>query len=159
MSSKSVSCGMLFVFALSIIGVPPLQACKHNVLKSHDTSDSGFARQLATVMPGTWSGSFFSNQSNASSGFTMTVVISPDSRGHLLGDSTLSSNCLKRAKLQITSSVSNVVLSGRDEEGNSITIRGTLDNTGSVMQARYILQGSASGGCDMENGIGNLGKR
>jgi hypothetical protein len=122
-----------------------------------NTSDSGRASQVSSALQGTWSGSFFSRHS--SSGFTLTVVITPGSRGHLVGDSTLSSSCLKGAKLQITSTGSKVTLAGSDEEGDSLTIHGTLDGTGSLMQATYILNGSASGKCETDDGTGNLGKR
>lgn len=113
--------------------------------------------QVASTLQGTWSGSFFSRHS--SSGFTLTVAIAQDFRGHLVGDSTLSSNCLKGAKLQVTMVGSKVTLAGSDEEGDSLTIHGTLDSTGSSMNATYILNGSASGKCETDDGTGNLGKR
>lgn len=115
------------------------------------------SERAASVLQGTWSGSFFSKHST--SGFTLTVVITPNDRGHLVGDSTMSSECLKGAKLQVTSDGSKVVLAGSDQDGNSLTIHGTLDSSGALMQATYILNGSASGACETDDGTGNLGKR
>jgi len=89
----------------------------------------------------------------------MTVVINPNSRGHLVGDSSLNSECLKGAKLQVAVNGSKVVLAGSDQEGDSLTLHGTLDSTGSLMQATYILNGSASGRCETDDGTGNLSKR
>src|SRR5215471_1925763 len=94
-------------------GVRPAAASTPGGPKPQNTSDSGPAPQASSPLQGTWSGSFFSRHS--SSGFTLTVVITPDSRGHLVGDSTLSSNCLKGTKLQVTAKGSNVVLAGSDE--------------------------------------------
>ena len=115
-------------------------------------------QQASSPLQGTWSGSFFSKHSNVP-GFTMTVVITPDSSGHLVGDSTLSSHCLKGATLQVTITGSNVVLAGSDPEGDSLTLHGTLDSTDTLIQATYILNGSASGRCETDDGTGNLSKR
>jgi hypothetical protein len=149
--------GLLLVLTIAV-AVPSLGAYSFGAPKNQDTSNSAPARQASSSMQGTWSGAFFSRHSNAS-GFTMTVVINPDSRGHLVGDSSLSSNCLKGAKLQVAVTGSKVVLAGSDEEGDSLTVRGTLDSTGSLLQATYILNGSASGKCETDDGTGNLSKR
>ena len=89
----------------------------------------------------------------------MTVVINPDARGHLVGNSTLNSDCLKGAQLEVTVTGSKVVLAGSDEEGDSITVRGTVDNTGTLLKATYILNGSASGRCETDDGTGSLARR
>ncbi len=89
----------------------------------------------------------------------MTVVISPDSRGHLIGSSSLNSECLKGAQLEVTVTGSNIVLAGSDEEGDSMTVRGTVDKTGTLLQASYILNGSATGKCETDDGAGSLAKR
>jgi len=107
---------------------------------------------------GTWSGAFFSKHSNVAP-FTMTVVINPDSRGHLIGTSSLNSDCLKGVQLEVTVTGSQVVLAGSDEEGDSMTVRGTVDKTGTLLKANYILNGSASGRCETDDGTGNLAKR
>src|SRR5215467_15785506 len=116
------------------------------------------ANSVSSSLQGVWSGAFFSRHSNTA-GFTMTVVINPDSSGHLVGDSSLNSDCLKGAKLQVTVTGAKVVLAGSDQEGDSLTVHGTLDSTGSIMQASYILNGSASGRCETDDGTGNLSKR
>src|SRR5437660_6148317 len=120
------------------------------------TSAAGSTQQAATT--GTWSGTFYSKHSNVTP-FTMTVVINPDSRGHLIGSSTLNSECLKGAQLEVTVTGSTIVLAGSDEEGDSMTVRGTVDSTGTLLKASYILNGSASGRCETDDGAGSLAKR
>jgi len=114
-------------------------------------------RQYAAIR-GTWSGTLYSKHSNVVP-FTITVQINADPRGHLVGASTLSSDCLKGAQLQVTISGSQVVLAGSDEEGNSITVRGTMNSTGTRLKSSYILNGSASGRCETDDGTGDLMKR
>jgi len=157
MATKTLLCGTLLLFVLTVGGVPSLKACRHDTVKNQDTFDSRPGHQLASVMQGTWSGSFFSSQSDASA-FTMTVLINRDSRGHLVADSNLSSNCFRGAKLQVTRSGSDIILSGHNEEGHTIVIRGTLDSTGSLLQASYMLHGGGER-CETDEGTGNLGKR
>jgi hypothetical protein len=122
------------------------------------TSAAESKQQPAIEIRGTWSGSFFSKHSNVAP-FTMTVIINPDSRGHLIGSSTLNSDCLKDVRLEVTVTGSNVVLAGSDENGDNITVRGTVDKTGTLLKASYILNGSATGRCETDNGTGNLAKR
>jgi len=122
------------------------------------TSAAGSTQQPATQISGTWSGTFFSKDSNIAP-FTMTVVMNPDSRGHLIGSSTLNSDCLKGAQLEVTVTGSKVVLAGSDEEGDSITVRGTVDKAGTLLKASYILNGSATGRCETDEGTGSLARR
>jgi hypothetical protein len=112
----------------------------------------------AADVRGTWSGTLYSKHSNVVP-FTITVEINPDARGHLIGASSLSSDCLKGAKLQVTVTGANVVLAGSDEEGDNITVRGTLDASGTLLRSTYILNGSASGKCETDDGAGDLAKR
>ena len=114
--------------------------------------------QPALDVRGTWSGTFFSKHSNVAP-FTMTVVINPDSRGHLIGTSSLNSDCLKGVQLEVTVTGWQVVFAGSDEEGDSVTVRGTVDKTGTLLKANYILNGSASGRCETDDGTGSLAKR
>jgi hypothetical protein len=116
------------------------------------------AQQAATDVKGTWSGTFFSKRPNAPA-FTMTVVISADSQGHLIGNASHDSECLKDLQLQVTVVGSKVVLAGSDEDGNNITVRGTLDATGTMLKAKFILNGSATGKCEADTGTGDLAKR
>ncbi|QNI30601.1 hypothetical protein H7849_15820 [Alloacidobacterium dinghuense] len=101
---------------------------------------------------------FYSNHSDVAP-FTITVVINPDSRGHLAGSSNLTSHCLKGAHLEVTVTGSNVVLAGSDKEGDNVTLRGSLDNTGTQLKSTYILNGSATGGCETDDGTGTLTKQ
>lgn len=114
--------------------------------------------QTTTDVTGTWSGTFFSKHSNTPP-FTMTVVITPNGQGHLVGSSSLNSECLKGAQLNVTWDSSALVLAGSDEEGDSITVRGTLDSTGTLLKTTYILNGSPSGRCETDDGSGSLAKR
>src|SRR5438477_11171576 len=95
----------------------------------HAASAAGSMQQPAVDFRGTWSGTFFSKHSNVAP-FTMTVVINPDLRGHLIGSSSLNSECLKGAQLEVTVTGSSIVLAGSDEAGDSMTVRGTVDSTG-----------------------------
>lgn len=112
----------------------------------------------STTVQGTWSGTFTSNSPNTSP-FTITVVISPDSRGRLFGAASLVFECIKSHRLQVTQNGSSVVLAGSDAEGDNITFRGTLDSTGTLLNLNYVLNGSASRNCETDNGSGTLGKR
>jgi hypothetical protein len=128
-----------------------------------------FPLLLMTIMPaapvyatadlsGTWSGTFNSNHEGVAP-FTVTVVINKDSSGRMVGNSTLASHCLKNAHLQVTVTGSTVVLAGRDKAGDNMTVRGSLDTTGTVLNSTYILNGSATGGCETDDGTGSLAKR
>jgi hypothetical protein len=112
----------------------------------------------STDVRGTWSGTFFSRHANVAP-FTMTVVITQDARGNFIGTSSLNSDCLKGVPLQVTVTGSKVVLAGSDEEGDNITVRGTLDNTSTLLESTYILNGSATGKCETDGGTGKLSKR
>ena len=52
-----------------------------------------------------------------------------------------------------------MVLAGSDPEGDSMTLRGTVDASGTLLNVRYIVNGSASGKCETDQGSGTLGKR
>jgi hypothetical protein len=77
----------------------------------------------AVDVRGIWSGTLYSKHSNVVP-FTITVEINPDARGRLIGASSLISDCLKGAKLQVTVTGSTVVLAGSDEEGDHSNARG-----------------------------------
>lgn len=112
----------------------------------------------ATDFKGRWSGTFYSNHSGVPP-FTITVVINSDSRGRIVGSSELTSHCLKDAHLEVTVTGSSVVLAGSDKEGDNVTLRGSLDNTGTQLKSTYILNGSATGGCETDDGTGTLTKQ
>jgi hypothetical protein len=119
---------------------------------------AGSSQQTATDVTGTWSGAFQSDHANVAP-FTITVVINPDSHGHLVGNSSLYSDCVKDVNLQVTVNGSKIVLAGSDADGNSLTFRGTIDKTGTLLNLRYIANGSASGKCETDQGSGTMGKR
>ena len=154
MTCKTISLRILLLSLLVTMGVPSLLAAS----SAGTSSASVTTQQAAADVRGTWSGTFFSKHSNVAP-FTMTVVINPDARGHLVGNSTLNSDCLKGVQLEVTVTGSKVVLAGSDEEGDSITVRGTVDSTGTLLKATYILNGSASGRCETDDGAGSLARR
>jgi hypothetical protein len=155
MTSKTLLFRVLLFSLLVLMRAASLYAASPG---DRSASAAGSTQQPATDFRGTWSGTFFSKHSNVAP-FTMTVVISPDSRGHLIGSSSLNSECLKGAQLEVTVTGSNIVLAGSDEEGDSMTVRGTVDKTGTLLQASYILNGSATGKCETDDGAGSLAKR
>lgn len=155
MTNRSFSLSAVLIALLLLIVVTTGPAAAQGTVA---TSSGGSTAQSAVEVRGTWSGTFFSKHPNIPS-FTMTVVIDTDAKGHLVGSSSLNSDCIKGARLQVTVTGSQVVLAGSDQEGNSLTVRGTVDNTGKLMKASYIMNGSASGRCETDNGTGNLALR
>jgi hypothetical protein len=149
----------IFLFLLLLLGATIGTASLCSASPGDDQSTpSSSAQKTAADFRGTWSGTLFSTHANVAP-FTMTVVISPDSNGHLVGASTLNSDCLKDVRLEVTVKGPEITLSGSDDEGNNITVRGKVDNTGTMVKANYILNGSASGRCETDGGTGNLAKR
>lgn len=121
-------------------------------------SATGPASKARIDLKGIWSGIFVSKDANAGS-FAMTVVVHEDSHGQLIGSSTLNSDCLKDAQLQVKVTGSEVILAGSNEAGDDITVRGTVDKTGTALKASYILDGSATGKCETDAGTGTLTKQ
>jgi hypothetical protein len=147
---------------MSIIGVESLYGAspKNNPSDHIVSANSGSTSQSTPDITGTWSGSFQARHvSPAVVPFTMTVVITSDSNGHLVGDASLVSHCLKSHRLHVAVKGSDVVLGGTDADGDNATFRGTLDKTGTLLTLKYLINGSASGRCEIEGGTGNLSKR
>ena len=111
----------------------------------------------APDLTGTWSGTFIS-KSNLPA-FTMTIVINRDAQGRLSATASLASECFHDSNLQVDVNGSSVVLAGSDPEGNSLTLRGTLDKTETLLRLNYVVNGSAGGHCESDRGTGDLGKR
>ena len=154
MTNKNAFRRILTAFLCPILGASLLFAGA-TVAAYGQTAGSS---QRSADVRGTWSGTFYSKHSNVVP-FTLTVEINPDARGHLIGTSSLNSECLKGAKLQVTVTGANVVLAGSDEEGDNLTVRGTVDASGTRLRSNYILNGSATGKCETDNGTGDLAKR
>jgi hypothetical protein len=158
MTNKSLLCSVLVPSWLLVMGASILVSGKTNAQIEYRGSPAVSAQPAAADVKGTWSGAFFSRHSNVRS-FTMTVVINADSRGHLVGNSSLNSDCMKGAQLEVTVTGSQVVLAGSSDAGDNITVRGTVDSTGTLLRANYILNGSATGSCETDDGTGSLAKR
>ena len=116
------------------------------------------AQQPSPDLTGIWSGTFISSNSDISP-FTITVKINKHSSGHLLGDASLVSDCLDSHHLDVTVNGSNVLLAGSDAKADTVSFRGTVDATGTVLKLNYIINGSPSGRCEIDNGTGTMGKR
>lgn len=118
---------------------------------------AGDRNKATPDLSGTWSGSFVSNSNLPP--FTMTVVINRDTQGRLIATASLGSDCFHDSTLQVSLNGSNIVLAGSDSEGNSLTLRGALDRSGTLLTLNYVVNGSADGHCESDGGTGNLGKR
>jgi hypothetical protein len=149
MTSTKFTLGVLLMLLLtSIVGAGPLRGA---------SVTDGTSQQAA--VQGTWSGTFRSSRSNIAP-FMITLVINPDMHGHLINKSGISSYCLlKDVDLYFTVNGSNASLAGTDKDGNTITFDGTIDKTGRLLTLHYVTNGSATGRCESDNGMGNLEKR
>jgi hypothetical protein len=158
---SSTFCILLLIGLMSMIGAECLYGAEPKSNQNSDTvSATGSSPQATADVTGTWSGTFQPRHPTATVlPFTMTVVISSDSHGHLVGDASLVSHCLKDHHLRVAVNGSSVVLAGTDADGDNATFSGTLDKTGTLLTLKYIIHGSASATCEVEDGTGNLGKR
>jgi hypothetical protein len=157
MTTKSFPVRVLLLSLLSLaVAIGTASVCSANPGDEKNKS-SRSTTHATTDFAGTWTGTLFSKHETVAA-FTMTMVVAPDSQGHLIGTSTLNSDCLKDVRLEVTVKGSQVTLAGSDDEGDNITVRGTVDATGTMLKANYILNGSASGRCETDSGTGNLAK-
>jgi hypothetical protein len=155
MTSKTLPFNLVgSLLLITVIGTGALCGASPAQAKGGQSTSAAGAMDVR----GTWSGTFFPKHANVAP-FTMTVVIKEDADGSLIGDSSLNSNCLKGVRLKVTVTGSKVVLAGSDERGDNITVRGTVDNTGTLMKSTYILNGGATGSCETDDGSGTLSKR
>ncbi len=115
-----------------------------------------------TDVRGTWSGAFQSRSSGMAP-FMFTTVISQNLQGHLIGKAHLGSRCikdvLKEIDLKVSVNGSNVTLAGSTSEGVTVTVLGTTDQSGTLLISTYIINGSASGLCEMDKGSANITKQ
>src|SRR6266705_2988132 len=136
MKIKPFSSSMFLPWLVSLtVTVGSASLCSAQTVND-ENKPAGSAQKTATDFRGTWSGTFFSKHANVVP-FTMTVVISPDSKGHLVGASTLNSHCLKDLYLEVTIKGTEITLAGSDDDGDNITVRGTVDTTGTMLKANY----------------------
>ena len=87
------------------------------------------------------------------------MKINKNSTGHLVGDANLVSDCLDNHRLEVKVNGSNVLLSGSDAKGDTVSFDGTVDDTGTVLKLNYVINGSPSGRCEIDNGTGTMEKR
>lgn len=111
---------------------------------------------------GKFTGNFKSKHSDVRP-HTITMEVNPDSSGRLVGKAKFSSDCLKNFKdvdLQVTVDDSNnVSFAGGNPDGN-VTLLGTVDETGTILNfSEYIINGSLGGGCELDTGAGTAQKQ
>jgi hypothetical protein len=115
------------------------------------------AAAAGTTSPlvGTWQGRL-SSRNFAS--FPVTLIINQVVGVKLAGAVNLASPCLRSANLQVSVSGPDVVLAGSDANGDLITFKGTVDSAGTQLTMTYVLNASASGKCETDDGAGTLDK-
>jgi hypothetical protein len=119
--------------------------------------DVASTQSVSTLSEGIWSGTFQSKHPEVAP-FSMTVDISHDPSGNLTAATNSAADCFSDTTLQVSVKGTNAVLAGSDADGNSITFRGSLDNSGTILNLHYILNG-ANGRCESDDGNGTLSKR
>ena len=124
---------------------------------SSPVKDVASSQSVSMLSEGIWSGTFQSKHPEVAP-FTMTVDIGRDPNGNLIAATNSAADCFSDTTLQVTVKGSNAVLAGSDADGNSITFRGSLDNSGTILNLHYILNG-ANGRCESDDGNGTLSKR
>ncbi len=157
MTIKTLVIRVLFFVLISAVGAELIHGSGTSG-NQHSNAVSASASSRQPDVRGTWSGTFISRNADIAP-FTITVVISANSAGHLIGDASLVSACLDNHGLQVTVTGSNIVLAGSDARGDTVTFSGTIDNTGTLLTLDYIINGSASARCEIDNGTGTMGKR
>jgi len=157
MKSKASLFHWLFLFlVMSVVGKQCLYGA--NAPDQTGSAASNNVSQQARDVSGVWSGTFQSRQTSFAP-FTLTVVIRRDVSGALVGTTSVSADCMKDGTIHASMAGSNVVLAGGDEEGNHITFEGSLDQSGTVLNLKYVLNGSASARCESDDGVGTMVKR
>ncbi len=153
-NTKFLSCSLPLLVVAVIAGAMSMQG----VSLATNPSANRSSQEAATDVTGTWSGTFQSDHANVSP-FTITIVISADASGHLVGNGSLYWDCVRDPSFQVTVNGSKIVMAGSDADGDNLTFRGTIDKTGTLLNLRYIASGSASGRCETDQGTGTMGKR
>lgn len=105
---------------------------------------------------GNWAGSFSSRNSAS---FPASVTITQDRQGRLTGRASMGHQCVRESTLIVTIVGSSVVLGGSDAEGDTITFRGDIDETGKLLNLSFILNGSPSARCETDDGKGSMTKQ
>ena len=109
---------------------------------------------------GRWSGAFHSRHANVRP-FTITGPIDLDPRARLIYKAQVTTDCFKNFKdvdLEVTVNGPNFSAAGSNEDG-TVTLLGTIDGTGRLLNLQYIINGSYSGGCQVDTGTGDLQKQ
>jgi len=114
----------------------------------------GASQPTSRALVGKWAGTV---SSRGFASFTVTIEIGQDSKAHLVADG---SPCVDEADLVVTNQGSNsFTLAGSSKAGESITFKGTIDNSGKQLDLNYITNGSSSARCETDQGSGILDKQ
>jgi hypothetical protein len=116
------------------------------------------AGQNAPDLSGTWTGTL-EQKSPEGPTAAMSINIAADANGGLLGTATLDSKCVKNPRLKVRVEGNNVKFVGSDAQGDSLSLRGTLDQTGKILTMTFSANGSASGRCESVKGTATLQKQ
>jgi hypothetical protein len=128
------------------------------VLALAGCGDDGGASAGMLSVAGRWSGAFQSNTTSLAP-FMVEAIINQDTNGNLTATiSFADSPCISSANLKGTITGMNLVLAGSDSVGDNITFRGSTNASGTQMSLAYVLNASASGRCETDNGTGTLSK-
>src|SRR5690349_16550646 len=102
-------------------------------------------KSAAAAVIGNWSGTFFPKHQNGHP-FAATISVSADAKYGLIGSSRVVAPCIANPALHVNLIGSQLELAGSDADGDTILIRGTVNETGKqITDVTYIINGSASG--------------
>jgi hypothetical protein len=110
---------------------------------------------VASEFTGRWQGTLSSRNYGS---VPVTLVVNQGVGTKLTGAVNLISRCLRDADLNVTTAGSNVVMAGANPKGDTITFKGSLNDTATQLTVTYIINGSASGECETDDGSGTLKK-
>lgn len=110
----------------------------------------------APSLTGTWEGKLSSRNYAPA---PVILVINQGVGAKLAGAINRFSPCLQEADLEIEIKGSTIVVAGSDPDGNTLTLKGSVDANGTHLAVTYILNGSVSGNCETDDGSGTLTKR
>jgi hypothetical protein len=124
---------------------------------------SAVAKEFEPDIDGHWSGTFRSNRFNKAP-FTLDMDIDKkqekDNKRHGRWSNSGPTYCLGGdVNFDVDRQGSQVTIAGTNAKGNTITIVGTIDPTGSLMTVNYHTNGSLSGDCESDDGAASLKKK
>jgi hypothetical protein len=133
----------------------PIPACSFCILAILTAGWSSPESARASDFAGAWHGTLSSRNYES---VPVTLLINQGVGAKLTGAVNLISRCLRDADLSVTTAGSNIVLAGTDPDGNTVTFKGSLNDTATKLAVTYIVNGSAGGDCETDDGSGTLSR-